>query len=66
MKHHFRAIRVLRFSKWLLLGLHPVDKINTWKDSFPEVQGSSRFPPMALPFHCPRGAWTRLEENQVQ
>lgn len=54
MKYLFIVIRVLRFSNWLLLGLHPVNKIKKWKDSFPEVQGNQQVPSHAPAIPLPQ------------
>ena len=72
MKHHFRVLRVLRFSNWLLLGLHLCFGAyrnggkNTGRDSSPEVQSNQQVPSHVLRFHCLWGVWTQLEEDQAQ
>lgn len=72
MKHRSTAIRVVRVSNWLLLGLHPYlgarrrGKINSKfkKDSFPELENNQQ-----VPFTWLRrlwGVWTQTEEGQTQ
>lgn len=58
MKHHFRIIRVLRFSSWLLLGSHLYfgclerEKIKI-KTRLQRCRAASGFPPAPLRFPCP-------------